>query len=319
MPQGCEPFLHRILKPMANRVRVADARDFTPGQSRTVEIEGREVTIVRSVRGWHAFDDRCPHRGARLSRGTLTDESVSCPLHGWTFDLESGQCAESQTDCLQLYPVIATDDDLLVEFPEARSESDDDVFRYLVRFGAMGWTERLGSVHAVGAERGQRVVIHSSRGLEIGEVLATSEPGSDRIAGSLTGEVLRTVSDEEQQTWIRLQEAAIPEIDQVQEIIDRLGLNLQIIDGEVLLDELTVILYFLGTAPENPDTLLEQLKVSGSRRIQLESTDGTPIRASGGCGSGGCGSGGCGSGGCGTDAPGVAGQTTTGSNGESGL
>jgi phenylpropionate dioxygenase-like ring-hydroxylating dioxygenase large terminal subunit len=39
----------------------------------------------------HAWEDRCPHRGTRLSMGTLHDDTLRCPYHGWSFGKE-GRC-----------------------------------------------------------------------------------------------------------------------------------------------------------------------------------------------------------------------------------
>lgn len=39
----------------------------------------------------HAWLDRCPHRGARLSLGKVQGEQLECPYHGWQFDV-LGQC-----------------------------------------------------------------------------------------------------------------------------------------------------------------------------------------------------------------------------------
>ncbi|TBN38331.1 nitrite reductase small subunit NirD [Paracoccus subflavus] len=38
-----------------------------------------------------ALEDRCPHRGGPLSEGIVHGTSVTCPLHNWVFDLNSGQ------------------------------------------------------------------------------------------------------------------------------------------------------------------------------------------------------------------------------------
>jgi len=38
-----------------------------------------------------ALVNRCPHHGAPLSEGYIRGCTVSCPLHGWVIDLESGK------------------------------------------------------------------------------------------------------------------------------------------------------------------------------------------------------------------------------------
>lgn len=39
----------------------------------------------------HAWEDRCPHRGTRLSMGQIDDDTLRCAYHGWRFDGE-GRC-----------------------------------------------------------------------------------------------------------------------------------------------------------------------------------------------------------------------------------
>jgi nitrite reductase/ring-hydroxylating ferredoxin subunit len=64
-----------------------------------VTICGERITLIRdgdTVRGLH---DRCPHRGVPLSLGRRQfPGTVSCPYHGWTFDLETGDLAAVLTD-----------------------------------------------------------------------------------------------------------------------------------------------------------------------------------------------------------------------------
>lgn len=37
-----------------------------------------------------ALDDKCPHKAGPLSQGIVHDASVTCPLHNWVIDLETG-------------------------------------------------------------------------------------------------------------------------------------------------------------------------------------------------------------------------------------
>lgn len=52
---------------------------------------GRRLVVARDAEGPFALDDRCPHRGAPLSRGRLTDGAIVCPYHGWAFG-RGGAC-----------------------------------------------------------------------------------------------------------------------------------------------------------------------------------------------------------------------------------
>jgi phenylpropionate dioxygenase-like ring-hydroxylating dioxygenase large terminal subunit len=57
-----------------------------------VQLLQRELVLWRDrVGGIAAWDDRCPHRGARLSIGSVIDGELACRYHGWRFD-GSGRC-----------------------------------------------------------------------------------------------------------------------------------------------------------------------------------------------------------------------------------
>jgi phenylpropionate dioxygenase-like ring-hydroxylating dioxygenase large terminal subunit len=57
------------------------------GNPVALEVAGERLVAFRDgVGDWHALLDRCPHRSARLSRGTvMPDGTLRCPYHGWRF------------------------------------------------------------------------------------------------------------------------------------------------------------------------------------------------------------------------------------------
>ena len=64
-----------------------------------IELLGRHVMFVREDGVVHALHDRCPHRGVPLSLGSQQfPGTLSCPYHGWTFDLETGVLKAVITD-----------------------------------------------------------------------------------------------------------------------------------------------------------------------------------------------------------------------------
>ena len=46
-----------------------------------------DILIVSLEGYFYAFDPVCPHGGGSLVRSEIEGSTVSCPLHGWTFDL----------------------------------------------------------------------------------------------------------------------------------------------------------------------------------------------------------------------------------------
>lgn len=52
-----------------------------------------------------ALDDRCPHKGGPLSEGIVHGTSVTCPLHNWVFDMNSGQAQGSDEGMVRSYPI----------------------------------------------------------------------------------------------------------------------------------------------------------------------------------------------------------------------
>lgn len=66
-----------------------------------VRLLERELVLWRDADGAvHAWHDRCPHRGARLSLGALHAHALQCPYHGWQFAGRSAQSAHGEGHCI---------------------------------------------------------------------------------------------------------------------------------------------------------------------------------------------------------------------------
>ncbi|HEV7803107.1 MAG TPA: Rieske 2Fe-2S domain-containing protein [Burkholderiales bacterium] len=62
---------------------------------KAIKLLGEEIVIYRDRGKLYALQDRCAHRGARLSMGKCLypgTGTISCPYHGWTYKGESGKC-----------------------------------------------------------------------------------------------------------------------------------------------------------------------------------------------------------------------------------
>src|SRR5688500_11422362 len=77
---------------MAAWIPIALGRDVPVGVTRAVIVDGREIVIWRGADGVaHVWEDRCPHRGMRLSLGFVRDNALNCLYHGWQYGAGS-QC-----------------------------------------------------------------------------------------------------------------------------------------------------------------------------------------------------------------------------------
>lgn len=75
---------------MSAPLRIGLAADVPLLEGRRVTVAGRRIAVFRLRDGFAAIDADCPHRGGPLSDGLVADGCVTCPLHGWRFDLRNG-------------------------------------------------------------------------------------------------------------------------------------------------------------------------------------------------------------------------------------
>lgn len=76
---------------MSRWVPVALVGACLPEQGLEVVIEDRIVALYNVGGKFHALDGVCPHQGGPLGKGRLEGCVVTCPWHGWQFDVTTGQ------------------------------------------------------------------------------------------------------------------------------------------------------------------------------------------------------------------------------------
>ncbi|MGI9119360.1 MAG: Rieske 2Fe-2S domain-containing protein [Acidimicrobiales bacterium] len=91
-------------------VAVAKVGDIEPGSVATVDAAGTPVALANVGGTFCAVANECPHAGAPLGEGTLDGASLTCPLHGGTFDVRTGQALAGPTDeVARCFPVSVVD------------------------------------------------------------------------------------------------------------------------------------------------------------------------------------------------------------------
>lgn len=72
-------------------VEAGKVSEISNGHMKHVEINGKEIAIANLNGKFYAFSDRCGHMNARLSRGSINHNVVTCPFHDAKFDVTSGK------------------------------------------------------------------------------------------------------------------------------------------------------------------------------------------------------------------------------------
>ena len=99
---------------MGEFVRITGIEDVKPGQGIVAEVNGQTLAIFNVDGTFHAIDNTCKHRGGPLGEGDLEGEVVTCPWHGWQFNVATGECVKNPTAKVEVYQVKVEGNDVKV-------------------------------------------------------------------------------------------------------------------------------------------------------------------------------------------------------------
>jgi cell fate regulator YaaT (PSP1 superfamily) len=183
-----------------------------------------------------------------------------------------------------------------------------EICEYLVSYGTAGDFGRFRPTRALRCRRGERVVVRSHRGLELGEVLCPATPGHARFMPNTTvSPIVRTASAGDEETAEALRLRAQELCADGRRLAAELSLSLEILDAEILLDGEHVVVQYLQWAECDYRPLVSTLSKKYAVQVTMQDLAVPKTADEDGCGrpdcgrtggGGGCSS--CASGGCST-------------------
>ncbi len=96
-------------------VRAAKTADVPPGTIREFQVEGKAVAVANVGGQFHAISNICVHRGGPLADGPLEGAVVTCPWHGWQYDVRTGKVGQSPTLGVDRYAVEVRGDEIFID------------------------------------------------------------------------------------------------------------------------------------------------------------------------------------------------------------
>jgi nitrite reductase (NADH) small subunit len=96
-------------------VRTIKVDELPPGTVRELYIEGKAVAVANVAGKIFAINNTCLHRGGPLGQGLLEGKVVTCPWHGWQFDVTTGKAVQNPAAGVDCYAAEVRGQDLCID------------------------------------------------------------------------------------------------------------------------------------------------------------------------------------------------------------
>lgn len=99
-----------------NWMQIGKLDDIPRQGSRIVNTAQGEIALFRSVDDQvFALNNRCPHKGGPLAQGMVHGKRVTCPLHSWVIELESGEAVAPDVGCAHRHAIKVEGDKVFLQ------------------------------------------------------------------------------------------------------------------------------------------------------------------------------------------------------------
>ncbi|MBI2109575.1 Rieske 2Fe-2S domain-containing protein [Candidatus Woesearchaeota archaeon] len=100
---------------MGKLVKICKRNEISTGSNKLVNIDGKMIAVWNVNNEFYAVNAVCPHRGGPLEQGSLNQNVVSCPWHGWQFDVETGTSPVFPQAKIEIFKVKIEGEEIFVE------------------------------------------------------------------------------------------------------------------------------------------------------------------------------------------------------------
>lgn len=102
------------------RVAVATLAEIPDGRRKIVQVGDLSIGLFHHAGEWVALRNSCVHQGGPVATGPLEGDVLTCPWHGYRYDLRSGNCLTDPHAELDRYVVTVEGETVYLDVPDAR-------------------------------------------------------------------------------------------------------------------------------------------------------------------------------------------------------
>ena len=96
-------------------LRAAKKDEIPDGTIREFQVDGTTIAVANVGGTLYAINNTCLHRGGPLGQGELEEKIVTCPWHGWQYDVTSGKVEMNPSVGVETYAVEVRGEDIFVD------------------------------------------------------------------------------------------------------------------------------------------------------------------------------------------------------------
>lgn len=100
---------------MGNFTKAIALNEIPPGGGKMVSLDGQDIAFFKVNETVYAIENTCVHRGGPLAEGFLDDKVVTCPWHGWQYDVTTGISPANPDTRVKSFPVKIEGSDVWIE------------------------------------------------------------------------------------------------------------------------------------------------------------------------------------------------------------
>jgi nitrite reductase (NADH) small subunit/3-phenylpropionate/trans-cinnamate dioxygenase ferredoxin subunit len=102
-------------------VRAVKVSELPPGTIQEFQIGGQAIAVANVGGKFYAINNTCLHEGGPLGEGSLEGTIVTCPWHGWDYDVTTGKAVENPSVGVACYRTEVREQDVFVEISKGTS------------------------------------------------------------------------------------------------------------------------------------------------------------------------------------------------------
>jgi nitrite reductase (NADH) small subunit len=96
-------------------VRAAKLPEVPVGTIHEIQMAGKAVALANVAGKFYAINNTCLHRGGPLGQGSLEGKIVTCPWHGWEYDVTTGKVALNPSEGVACYATEVRGDEIFID------------------------------------------------------------------------------------------------------------------------------------------------------------------------------------------------------------